>query len=215
MLILIFKRTNLLHIYYIQHQISGNLRKNKNIVITKPHKGNGVVILYLKLSDNNLQEIISDISKFERLNEDPNLKRETSLQHFLCQSLDLSLKTLPCMETSPISCEIYSFFLFRNVATFIKSLYYFVSHDEVILCSLLDICYHYLVFMDSFSGHSKSKLFVKYLVLWKNRISLGYVCLLQFLLSQISTLISLQLTCSCSIEATKHFLFDTSLCDIF
>ena len=165
MLILIFKRTNLLHIYYIQHQILGNLRKNKNIVITKPHKGNGVVILYRKLSDNNLQEIISDISKFERLNEDPTLKRETSLQHLLCQSLDLSLKTLPCMKTSPISCEIYSFSLFRNVATFIKSLYYFVPHDEVILCSLLDICYHYLVFMDSFSGHSKSKLFVKYLVL--------------------------------------------------
>ena len=29
--------------------------------------------------------IISDTSKFKKLNEDPNLKRETSLQRFLCK----------------------------------------------------------------------------------------------------------------------------------
>ena len=45
-------------------------------------KGNGIVILDRKLYDNTIQEIISDI-KFEKLNEDPNLKREASLQHVL------------------------------------------------------------------------------------------------------------------------------------
>ena len=60
-----------------------NLRKNKDIVITKPDKGNGVVILDRKLYDNTIQELISDTSKFEKLNEDPNLKREASLQRFL------------------------------------------------------------------------------------------------------------------------------------
>ena len=42
----------------------------------KPNKGNGVVILVRKIYDNAIQEIISDTSKFEKLNEDPTLKRE-------------------------------------------------------------------------------------------------------------------------------------------
>ena len=57
--------------------------ENKDIVITKPDKGNRVVILDQKPYDNAIQEIISDISKFEKLNEDPTQKREASLQHFL------------------------------------------------------------------------------------------------------------------------------------
>ena len=41
------------------------------------------VILDCKLYDNAIQEIISDISKVEKLNEDPTLKREALLQRFL------------------------------------------------------------------------------------------------------------------------------------
>ena len=55
---------------------------NKDIVITKPDKGNGVVILDRKLYNNAIEEIMSDSSKFEKLNEDPTLKREASLQRF-------------------------------------------------------------------------------------------------------------------------------------
>ena len=65
-----------------QHRILRNLRKNKDIIITKLDKGNGVVILDRKLYDNTIQKIISDSSKFEKLNEDPTLKREASLQCF-------------------------------------------------------------------------------------------------------------------------------------
>ena len=61
MLILIFVTTNLLHLYV----------KNKDIFITKPDKENGVVFLDQNLYDNAIQEIISDTSKFEKLNEDP------------------------------------------------------------------------------------------------------------------------------------------------
>ena len=60
-----------------------NLTKNKNIIITKRDKGNGVVLLNRKLHNDAIQEIISDTSKFEKLNEDPTLKREASLQRFL------------------------------------------------------------------------------------------------------------------------------------
>ena len=48
----------------------------------KPDKGSGVVILDRKLYDNAIQEII-DTSKFEKLNEDPTLKCEASLERFL------------------------------------------------------------------------------------------------------------------------------------
>ena len=64
----------------LQHRFLRNLRKNKDIVITKPDKGNGVVILDRKLYNNAIEEIISDSSKFEKLNEDPTLKHEASLQ---------------------------------------------------------------------------------------------------------------------------------------
>ena len=63
-----------------QHHILQNFRKNKDIIITKPGKGNGVVILDQKLYDNTIPEIISDTSKFEKLKEDPTLKCEASLQ---------------------------------------------------------------------------------------------------------------------------------------
>ena len=59
-----------------------NLRKNKDIVITKRDKGNGVVILDRKVYNKPLEEILSDTCKFEKLNEDPTLKREASLQRF-------------------------------------------------------------------------------------------------------------------------------------
>ena len=65
-----------------QHRILWNLRKNKDMVITKPDKGNGFVILDRKLYNNAIQDIISDTSKFEKLSEDPTLKREVSLQRF-------------------------------------------------------------------------------------------------------------------------------------
>ena len=66
-----------------QHHVLRNLRKNKDIVITKLDKGNGVVILDRKLYSNAVEEIISDTSKFEKLNEAPFLKHEASLQCFL------------------------------------------------------------------------------------------------------------------------------------
>ena len=44
------------------------LRKNKDIVITKHDKGNGVAILDRKLHNNAIEEIISDTCKFEKVN---------------------------------------------------------------------------------------------------------------------------------------------------
>ena len=65
-----------------QHCVLQNLSKNKDIIIMKPDKGNGLVTLDRKPYNNVIEEIISDTSKLEKLNEDPTLKREASLQRF-------------------------------------------------------------------------------------------------------------------------------------
>ena len=83
MLILSFTTTNLLHVYYVNIASYETLEKIKNIVITKPKKGNGVLILDRKVYDNTIQEIISDATTLEKLSEDPTLKGEASLQSFL------------------------------------------------------------------------------------------------------------------------------------
>ena len=66
-----------------QDRVLQNLKKNKIFIITKLDKGNGIVILDRNIYSNVLEEIISDTSKFKKLNEDPTLKREASLQRFL------------------------------------------------------------------------------------------------------------------------------------
>ena len=67
----------------------------------KSDKENGVVILDQKLYNNAIEEIISDTSKFKKLNEDPTLKHEASLQCFLCK---LKQKKTFLMKLNMISC---------------------------------------------------------------------------------------------------------------
>ena len=52
-----------------QHHVLWHFRKNKDIVITKPDKENGVVIICRKLYNNAVEEIISDTFKFGKINE--------------------------------------------------------------------------------------------------------------------------------------------------
>jgi len=65
------------------YKLLKDLRKNKNIVILKPDKGNGVVVLDRTAYDSGILKIISDTSKFKVLAEDPTLLRERQLQRFL------------------------------------------------------------------------------------------------------------------------------------
>ncbi|XP_073232122.1 uncharacterized protein [Porites lutea] len=66
-----------------KHRILKELRKNKNIVILKPDKGNGVVILDRVEYDKGLFKIINDTTKFRVLTSDPTLTREGKLQRYL------------------------------------------------------------------------------------------------------------------------------------
>ena len=66
-----------------QHKVLKQLRNNKDLVICKPDKGNGVVILERAKYDEAIKKMIEDPEKFEVINEDPTRKREESLQRFL------------------------------------------------------------------------------------------------------------------------------------
>ena len=66
-----------------KHKILKQLSKNTDIVITKPDKGNGVVILNRKDYDNMINDILNDRLKFKKLDHDPTLLREGKLQRYL------------------------------------------------------------------------------------------------------------------------------------
>ena len=94
-----------------QHCVWRNLRNNKDI-ITEPDKGKGAVTLDKKLHDNAIQEIISDTSKFEKLNEGPSLKREASLQRFLRK---LKQKKRFSMKLNMINCILLVLLLLISI----------------------------------------------------------------------------------------------------
>ena len=54
--------------------------QNKDILITRPDKGNGVVIVDRWLYMSRMYEIVNDASKFLKLSSDPTLRREGKLQ---------------------------------------------------------------------------------------------------------------------------------------
>ena len=78
----------------------------------KPDKGNGVVILDWKLYDNAIQKIISDTSKFKKLNEDPTynlsqIKNANLSKKFLVSYEVTSLFTnIPLQETIDIAINL-------------------------------------------------------------------------------------------------------------
>ena len=66
-----------------KYKVLNKLRNNKDILITRPDKGNGVVILDRRFYMSNIYDIVNDESKFLKLSSDPTLGREGKLQRFL------------------------------------------------------------------------------------------------------------------------------------
>jgi hypothetical protein len=65
------------------HQLLKDLRKDKSIIITRPDKGRGVVIMDKNDYISKMNAILSDRSKFNPLFVDPTLQRENSLKRLL------------------------------------------------------------------------------------------------------------------------------------
>ena len=66
-----------------KHKILDKLKKNKNIVILKPDKGNAVVVLDRSVYVEQMRLLISDASKFKKLKSDPTMTRENKTQTML------------------------------------------------------------------------------------------------------------------------------------
>ena len=85
-----------------KHRIIQNLRRNKNIAILKPDKGNAVVVIDRRIYDQEIMKLISDPGKFKKLKCDPTQTRQTKLQNLLLKlkkqglfSDDVYLKIYP------------------------------------------------------------------------------------------------------------------------
>ena len=59
------------------------LKSDKSILILRPDKGNGEVVLDQIQYDNAIKEISSDKTKFKELPKDVTMKREVKLQRLL------------------------------------------------------------------------------------------------------------------------------------
>ena len=68
---------------FCKHKILKKLRNNVDILITKPDKGNGVIIVNRAIYMSSLYEITNDTSKFLKLPFDRTIGRERKLQRFL------------------------------------------------------------------------------------------------------------------------------------
>ena len=65
-----------------KHGILKRLCTNKDVVITRPDKGSGVVILDKTFFEEKILRLISDVNKFRKLNEGPTLTREDNCNVF-------------------------------------------------------------------------------------------------------------------------------------
>ena len=67
----------------IKHHILKKLCNDKEIVILRPSKGSGVVVLNRRDYEKSIKNLINDKTKFKELTEDVTIKRESKLQCFL------------------------------------------------------------------------------------------------------------------------------------
>ena len=138
----------------------------------KLDKGNGVVTLERKLYTNAIEEIISDAFKFEKLSENPTLKREASLQLFLRKlkqkSFLMKLNMINCILVllllvsmvygTPKMHKFSSSDLFPKLCPIVSSIVTFNYNLSRFLCDLLSpLVPNDYSFKDTFSFISQIK----------------------------------------------------------
>ena len=64
-------------------EVHNSLRNDNSIIVTKPDKGNGVVVLNRTDYVSKMEDILSDASKFSLSSNDDNLQNLTKFQRFL------------------------------------------------------------------------------------------------------------------------------------
>ena len=66
-----------------KHKILEKLSRNKDTVIIRPDKRNGVVVMDKVIYNQQMYALLSDKNKFKKLSEDPTKLREGQLQRYL------------------------------------------------------------------------------------------------------------------------------------
>ena len=66
-----------------KHKILEKLSRNKDTVIIRPDKGNGVVVVDKVIYNQQMYALLIDKNKFKTLSEDPTKLREGQLQRYL------------------------------------------------------------------------------------------------------------------------------------
>lgn len=66
-----------------KYRIIKKLRNNNDIIIVRPDKGNGVVIIDKVVYLDKMYELVNDNTKYKLLNNDPTKTREVKLQNYL------------------------------------------------------------------------------------------------------------------------------------
>ena len=77
----------------IKHRILKKLRNDKEIIILRPDKGSGVVVLNRRYYEKSIKNLINDNIIFKELTEGVTFKREFKLQRFL-----RTLKIIKCLD---------------------------------------------------------------------------------------------------------------------
>lgn len=107
-----------------KYEILKSVRSNKNIVITRPDKGNGVVISDKTFYDEKILKLTDDVNKFKKVNGDPTLTTEVRL-YFFKEQLKIRLSLMITLTKSfiPLVLILLLLMVFLELIIFCQTIF--------------------------------------------------------------------------------------------
>ena len=107
-----------------KYEILKSVRSNKNIVITRPDKGNGVVISDKTFYDEKILKLTDDVNKFKKVNGDPTLNTEVRL-YFFKEQLKIRLSLMITLTKSfiPLVLILLLLMVFLELIIFCQTIF--------------------------------------------------------------------------------------------
>ena len=107
-----------------KYEILKSVRSNKNIVITRPDKGNGVVISDKTFYDEKILKLTDDVNKFKKVNGDPTLTTEVRL-YFFKEQLKIRLSLMMTLTKSfiPLVLILLLLMVFLELIIFCQTIF--------------------------------------------------------------------------------------------
>ena len=107
-----------------KYEILKSVRSNKNIVIIRPDKGNGVVISDKTFYDEKILKLTDDVNKFKKVNGDPTLTTEVRL-YFFKEQLKIRLSLMITLTKSfiPLVLILLLLMVFLELIIFCQTIF--------------------------------------------------------------------------------------------